>query len=340
VISFGAALEALSGAGVGYQFRKYLHPSLAGLDDHELDLWIGRRQLRGAEAALRAVGFHRVRSRGHGSHRFYVAFEGGRWLKVDVKVGSPREGLGTARRWMSALASAARAPWDALVRRLPAGVRRPGPVIAVLGPDGAGKGSVIAALEARIPVALTSRYLGGGESGRKRQAKPAAASAASVVTNGHNGNGHGPNGARALPRAGPIRESAFVLRKAVRSWARLIPVYAMAWRGHIVLCDRHPIEVLATRPDRPASAAALERWLAARLTPRPDAIILLDAPAEVLFSRKREHSPALLERWRNAYTEVFAERGAATVSTVGPPEGSVDAAAHVVWEALRDRRRW
>jgi thymidylate kinase len=137
-----------------------------------------------------------------------------------------------------------------------------------------------------------------------------------------------------------VRECLFVMAKAVRGWSKLVWVYTLAWRGHIVLCDRHPIEVLATRPDRTPPAGALERWLVRHLTPRPDAIVLLDAPAEVLFGRKREHSATVLERWRNAYTEVFAERGAATVSTVGPREGTVDAASQVVWEALWDRRRW
>jgi thymidylate kinase len=334
--SFGVALTALTDAGIRYRFPRLLHPSMPGMDDEQLDLWIAPAQGRGAEAALRSAGFHRVRAPGHGRHRFFVAWQSGRWRKIDVKLGRPPDPsrLATA----GGIRTVARRPWGAVARRMPAGPRRTGPVVAILGPDGAGKGSVIAALQDRIPIAMTARSLGGGAGRRARRARNRSGSNnGSGIGNGYaNGNGGPP----VRGRPGPVRECAFVLVKAARAWIRLVSVYAMAWRGHIVLCDRHPIEVLATRPDRTPLAGRLERFLARRLTPRPDAIVVLDAPAEVLFSRKREHSVALLERWRNAYIDVFTERGATTISTVGPPEGSVDAASQVVWEALRERRRW
>ncbi len=41
-----------------------------------------------------------------------------------------------------------------------------------------------------------------------------------------------------------------------------------------------------------------------RLYPKPDLIILLDAPAELLYARKGEGTPALLERRRQEYLQL------------------------------------
>jgi thymidylate kinase len=41
-----------------------------------------------------------------------------------------------------------------------------------------------------------------------------------------------------------------------------------------------------------------------RFYPRPDLIICLDAPAEVLFARKGEGTPELLERRRQEYLQL------------------------------------
>jgi hypothetical protein len=81
--------------------------------------------------------------------------------------------------------------------------------------------------------------------------------------------------------------------------------------------------VLAVRPRRTPAGAALERFIARRLIPWPDALIVLDAPASRLLQRKGEHSLAVLERRRRAYLEVFGPRAAAIVSTDGPPEASI-----------------
>jgi thymidylate kinase len=195
--------------------------------------------------------------------------------------------------------------------------------VAVLGPDGAGKGTIISELVSRIPIGLTVVYLGSGSSG----------------TPGRTTRSRGEGAGRAR-RAGPVRESAFLLWKAIRGWRRLLRGYAAAWRGHIVLCDRHPMEILAILPERTRAGAALERFLARRLTPRPDAIVVLDAPAEVLRSRKQEHPIGTLERWRSGYATVFGSNGAMVVSTAGPLEDSVSRVSDVLWQALRRRRGW
>jgi thymidylate kinase len=185
-------------------------------------------------------------------------------------------------------------------------------VIAFLGPDGAGKGTVIAGVREALDGPVTVLYLG-----RRRRSAPRAGS----------GGARGRT-RRASPSA--ARECAFLVRRAARHLRLLFRGYTSAWRGHVVLCDRHPIEVLAVRPHRTPAGASLERFIARRLIPWPDAVIVLDAPAPLLLERKGEHSLETLERWRRAYLEVFGTRAAAVVSTGGPTEVSIaDALAAV-----------
>ena len=91
----------------------------------------------------------------------------------------------------------------------------------------------------------------------------------------------------------------------------------------------------------PASDAAwLERVVFGRLMPWPDAVAVLDAPGEVLYARKREHSPNVLEHQRQRYRDTFVPRGARLISTINGVDAAISEASALVWAALRERRRW
>jgi thymidylate kinase len=310
---YAAALEALSAAQIPYSFRKGWTPADAGAAPSEIDLEVPAAFAPAEEAALAAASFHRLRLPGRSGHRFYVRFDAGRWWKVDIR--SDRSDA--ARPRVVRAASRARAAGPASWRRL-------GPVVAVLGPDGAGKGTVIAQLVDQIPIAVTVVYLG---TRRKRQVTAAAPEAAAAPET-------------APQPAHPLREIAFLVRRFARMQFRLAGAYAAAWRGDVVLCDRHPVEILAVRPPRTPLGAAVERTLVGRLTPAPDAVIVLDAPASVLYERKPEHAIERLERWRAGYRSTFHPRGATFVETTGSRAETTASASAAVWKSLVRRRRW
>ena len=203
----------------------------------------------------------------------------------------------------------------ALTQRRSRSIRRQGPVVALLGPDGAGKGTIIAGLRREMPTAYTVIYLGRP---RRRPGEPE-----------RDRSLHG--------WSGVLLESAFVFRRVLRAWRILIPGYLAAWRGQIVLCDRHPIETLAIRPRQTRTAAWLERLLFGRLTPRPDLVLVLNAPGETLYARKGEHSPEILESLRRRYVDVFAPLGAVVISTEQSIERSV-AEASVAFRSANEVR--
>jgi thymidylate kinase len=328
------ALDAIAAAGVPFAFRGE-QPLDGPPPGGDIDILVGSRDLPRAGRALRSAGFRRLRA-GQRGHRFYLAFCEGRWIKIDVNVVPRRLGwdLSATDREHQALFSGYRiAPARdgvlarmrlAWARRRPLALFRRGPVVALLGPDGAGKGSVADVLERQIPIAMSRIYLGDG----------GGANAA--------GGTHAATNVRRPRRSpGALREAQHLARKAVRAcWRVLWPGYARAWRGEIVIFDRHPVEVLAVRPRRTWLGAAVERLFARRVIPWPDAVVVLDAPGDMLYARKREHSPEILERWRRGYLEEFGRRGAAVVSTVDGLDRAVAETSAVVWEALARRRGW
>jgi thymidylate kinase len=299
-----AVLTDLRAAGVQAEVRKP-PPSDLQAAGGELDLSVSRSDWSRTREALESKGWRYLSAPGRLDHRFMLRCDAGTWFKIDVKL-SPAARVGPRiRRLLFAAAS-----------RLPVSARRAGPVVAVLGPDGAGKGSVTAALIERVPVAVTVAYFGS----RSRN----------------------PSGVKAATKSDPPawRESAWLLVRLGRTWFRLASAYARARRGEIVLCDRHPLEVLAVRPERRPFNRKLERFLLSRLVPRPDAIVVLDASGEVLFERKGEHSPDILNRWRANYLEEFVPRGATVVSTETDLQSTIAAVSQLVWEELCERRRW
>ena len=264
--------DELRAAGIAFEVRKE--------GGRERDISLGAGDLDRATQVLAAAGWRRVAWR-DARHALFVRVSEGRWEKLDAKLSPP------PRRPNAPLA-----------------LRRRGPVIAFVGPDGAGKSTVVAEVAGRIPLGVRVAYLGnrGGGAGNERPARKSTA-----------------------------REIGGVVKDTARAARRLAREHWASRRGSIVLCDRHPKELLAVRPRRPRPAASLERLLVRWLLPWPDALVVLHAPADVLHERKQEHPVERLEAWLSSYRTELGPSGATFVDTTAPRDETVRLVSELVW---------
>lgn len=182
--------------------------------------------------------------------------------------------------------------------------------VALIGPDGAGKSSVMRRVAERLPVPARTLYMGVNlesstlmlpttrlvlEVKRRRGGRPDM-----VRSSG---------GAAKDGRAGFLRTARSgmsLLNWMAEEWFRQGVAWANERRGRVVIFDRHffcdyyASDVAGHRPNRRWTSRVHGAMLG-HLYPRPDLVILLDAPAEVLLARKGEGTVESIERMRQDY---------------------------------------
>lgn len=354
----------------------------------DVDLLVGNA--RRAGGALERAGFRRLRTWGHGTHRFYLGFDvqDGTWIKLDVvtelafgpyqafgtraegpllaraeKFGPIRTLAGDDAFWAlllhclldrgdipprhaaaltekaaeatpeSPLAKAAPLDaarvvdaardgrWDDLTRFAPRlasrwwrrrplqGARRRavgaallrltpllvpfrarGRTVALLGPDGAGKSTVSDALEQAFPFHRVRRLYLGLYSPKTRFRGP---------------------GILRLP-------ARLVWLATTRA-----QILRHRLRGRVIVLDRHTYDALLERPARPGLLARIRLAILARGAPRPDVLVLLDAPGAVMAERKPEHTADELEAERKRYLQLAERLGDVLVLDATAPVSSI-----------------
>lgn len=148
--------------------------------------------------------------------------------------------------------------------------QRRGLTVAVIGPDGAGKTTLVNSLGASLPLPTRSLYMG--------------------LTGGR------------LPSADRLRVPGLVLaaRLAIL-WTRYAVGRYHRARGRIVLFDRYVLDGTVPSGVALGRLARVSRRLQARACPTPDIVLLLDASGETMYSRKGAYGAGVLEDWRAAY---------------------------------------
>ncbi len=159
--------------------------------------------------------------------------------------------------------------------------------VVLLGPDGVGKSAVIARLASGLAMGFTgceTHHLRPAFFRRRRE----------PVTN-------------CDPHGQPARGTLISLFKLVyllvANWlGYLVVVRPELANGKLILFDRYfPDCLVDPRRYRLPRSCRWATELIARLVPKPDLYVVLDAPASVLRERKRELAPAESERQRQEY---------------------------------------
>lgn len=227
--------------------------------------------------------------------------------------------------------------------------------IALIGPDGAGKTTIARILPDRLPMRTTYLYMGvAAESSnrllpttrvieaikarRRRERMADAASSPSAeggvppAVSDRPAAGSDPSRPR---RRGPLRTVAGVVGGGLRLGNRMAEEWfrqGLAWshqaKGDVVLFDRHfyidyHAADIAGAPDSWRRRA--HGWMLERVYPRPDLVVYLDAPAEVLLARKGEGTIESITRRQADYLALADEvEHFATVDANRPLDEVID----------------
>ncbi len=160
--------------------------------------------------------------------------------------------------------------------------------VALLAPDGAGKSTLAQALKRDFGLQARLIYMGTN----------IAASTVGLPTTKwlHRTlkNTRAPKPLRLLLK--PVN----YCNRIAELWYRIACAHWQRWRGKFVVFDRYVYDSWIAKPATTWTKRLRRSFLEAGW-PTPHMVILLDAPGELLFRRKGEHSPEWLEQQRQAY---------------------------------------
>jgi thymidylate kinase len=218
--------------------------------------------------------------------------------------------------------------------------------VALIGPDGAGKSTISRKLQDISPLPLKYVYMGVNlessnlvlpttrlllEIKRARGGRPdiAAPSRNAQVSS-----------KSSLTLLGKVKKSLMAVFRffnlTAEEWFRQFVVWFYLFQGYYVIFDRHfyfdyyAYDIENTNSGRPLTSR-LHGFMLQKLYPKPDFVIFLDAPSEVLYARKPEGTLAALESRRQEYVRLRDTLPNSVVVDVSQPMEDV---AHQVSELI------
>jgi len=203
---------------------------------------------------------------------------------------SQQRSITRALFWSDPLGNVWRSVRSRLLRRLRSllfMMSRHGVSMALLAPDGAGKSTLAGTLSGDNILRAKIVYMGGNLE---------FSTVGLPTTSWLRRRVRSLRDVRSGGKGFPLRAANF-FNRLTEQWLRCFVGLYYKWTGRFVVFDRYVYDALQSAPPR-TMWQRLRRALLVKTCPEPDVVVLLDAPGEVLFARKGEHSPERLERQR------------------------------------------
>ena len=217
--------------------------------------------------------------------------------------------------------------------------------VAIIGPDGAGKTTVAQRIRTALPRPVRYIYMG-----VNAEASNVALPTTRWLNRFHRARGAPPAGGppdpgrRARPKGwkarmkSDLRSVISLTNRLAEEWFRQLVTWYQLGRGRIVLYDRHfytdyyAHDIVANGRER-SLGQRIHGFMLQHVYPKPDLVILLDAPAEVLWARKPEGTFAAVAQRRQEYLEMGREfADFAIVDATQPPDLVYQQVEHLILE--------
>jgi thymidylate kinase len=188
--------------------------------------------------------------------------------------------------------------------------------VAIIGPDGAGKSTITELLaQEPLPAPVTRIYMGVNLEASSLMLPTTRLALAVKSARGRRSDMVGPGQTASPPTGSPARRAVKAGGRGVRllmwlaeEWFRQAVAEFHRRRGHIVVFDRHfyadYYHADASGDGWRPATSRIHGWLLTHAYPKPDLVICLDAPGQVLFDRKGEASVEWLEQRRHQYLQL------------------------------------